>query len=654
MMTGSAMIGPILALALMIGGWLVAGSRNQHQQPRRALVGLGQWMAMTGFLLALLSIPPAVGARRYAVALVLLLVAGIVLVRRAGRNAVGWTSTGEIVTSAVILCWRTPRRVLWSLGALLLGIGVAVWLAQGSWPLSGLLGGLVILAPARWWIRAGYEREKARTGVEKALAGVITGGEEWDGHTASMRGAPIKVKFRGDVTPAKIVGPLPPGWRETSMERDRAEIRGRLTHWGSPWTIVTDSSGRAVCATLCEPLPTAVRLPQTRSWKWIDANKPSPLALYLGEAQDADLGETFPLWWDPDATDPHALIGGKTKSGKTVGLRLLVAQAIVRGWDVIIADPKGVDFVWAGRLPGVRYFPGKDCINGVVEAVAEMHARQDWLSRQLWSGKDGADEEGDLLKVQGQPYAPCLVIVDEAAELSGLGDGDQQKETQANLSSLARLSRFAGMVCAFATQRPDVKFLSGETKANLGTRVMYGSGGPTLTNMVLEMSLKELSKLTDTCRGRGRAVVTEGTAVEFQGGFISPSNVKALRGVLEPDGLTPVRYVEEPEWRSLLRAGTSTEEMSVDALKHPDYDRVAAEIDQRIEASEARFWSPVAGQAAAETHPQEGATPTLPSWDTPPTLDTPISQAEEPTSPSPIPADDVPPDTPSIDPMKYL
>lgn len=31
MMNGNAMIGPILALALMIGGWLVAGSRDQHQ-----------------------------------------------------------------------------------------------------------------------------------------------------------------------------------------------------------------------------------------------------------------------------------------------------------------------------------------------------------------------------------------------------------------------------------------------------------------------------------------------------------------------------------------------------------------------------------------------------------------------------------------------
>lgn len=201
------------------------------------------------------------------------------------------------------------------------------------------------------------------------------------------------------------------------------------------------------------------------------------------------------------------------------------------------------------------------------------------------------------------------MIVDEAAELSDLGDGEQQKETQANQSSLARLSRFVGMICAFATQRPDVKFLSGETKANLGTLVMYRSGGPTLTNMVLEMSLKELSKLTDTCRGRGRAVVAEGIALEFQGGFISPSSVKALRGVLEPDELTPVRYVEEPEWRSLLRAGASTEEMSIETLKHPDYDRVAAEIDKRMDASDTTFWSADDNQDASEPAPKEGPTP---------------------------------------------
>lgn len=368
-----------------------------------------------------------------------------------------------------------------------------------------------------------------------------------------------------------------------------------------------DSSRRRIRAALCEPLPMRWVIPQHRSWEWIDKHKPSPLALYLGEAQDANTGAAFPLFWDPDATDPHALIGGKTKSGKTVGLRLLVAQAIARGWDVIIADPKGVDFVWAGRLPGVRYFPGVNCLDGLAEAVGEMKERQDWLSRQLWTGGDGADEEGDLLKVPGQPYKPCLVIVDEAAEMAGLGDSAEQKQTAERLSSLARLSRFAGMICAFATQRPDVKFLSGETKANLGTRVLYGSAGPTLTNMVLDMASKDLAKLTAGVRGRGRAVITEGNALEFQGGFITPATVKALRGVLPGDKLTKMRFAEEPEWRQWVRAGRDAEQMDPSALTHPDYERVAAELDaQMAEADAAAEAADKSGQSDGEKPAKDG------------------------------------------------
>lgn len=654
MMTGSALIGPILAAILLVAGWFVAGARDEHKLPRRALVGFGQWISMAGLVLGLLAIPPALGGTRYAVALTLLLAVGVTLVRCAGRNAVGWTSTGEIVTSAVLLSWRTPRRGFWSLLSLVAGVGMAAWLADGSWPLAGLLGGLVALAPARWWMKAGYAREKNRTGVEKAMAGVVSGGDEWDGHSAARRGAPVKIKFRGDSIPSKVGAPLPPGWRKSSMETDRAEIRERLGDWGSPWTVEMNSSGRAVRATLCEPLTTSVKLPQTRSWEWIGGNKPSPLAVYLGEAQDADTGETFPLWWDPDATDPHALIGGKTKSGKTVGLRLLVAQAIVRGWDVIIIDPKGVDFVWAGRLPGVRYFPGKNCVDGVEEAIGEMQERQEWLGRQLWSGQDGTDEEGDLLKVPGQPYRPCLVIVDEAAELSGLGDGDQQKTTQANLSSLARLSRFVGMICAFATQRPDVRFLSGETKANLGIRVLYGSGGPTLTNMVLEMPLKQLSKLTDTCRGRGRAVITEGTALEFQGGFISPRSVKALRGVLGPHELTPVRFTKVPEWRSLLRAGASKNGAFADVLKHPDYDHVAAQLDHEIEESDAAILRGIDSGETPEPAPVEPSKSAPASWGTSTRETFPTQPKEESPYLEPYPGNEEPPDVKSIDPMKYL
>lgn len=582
----SAIIGPALAAVLLLGGWMTAQTRDEHGLPRRSLVSLGEGLAALGLLLGVLVVPLTLPPETYAPALAAVLLVGLVLVRGAGRLAIGWTSAAEIVTSAVGLGWRRPVRALWSLLALCAGLLLAVWLAGQGEPLAGLLGAAVALSPARWWLPWGAARERARTGIEKAVAGMWSGAE-WDSHEAEHRGAPIRTRFRDDEQPCLVSAPLPPSWRASSLESDRAELRERLSDWGTPWAVEMDSSRRRIRAALCEPLPTRWVIPKDRSWEWIDKHKPSPLALYLGEAQDANSGAAFPLWWDPDASDPHALFGGKTKSGKTVGLRLLVAQAIARGWGVIIADPKGVDFVWAGRLPGVRYFPGVNCLDGLTEAVGEMKERQDWLSRQLWTGRDGADEEGDLLKVPGQPYRPCLVIVDEAAEMAGLGDKDDRAQTAERLSSLARLSRFAGMICAFATQRPDVKFLSGETKANLGTRVLYGSAGPTLTNMVLDMASKDLAKLTAGVRGRGRAVITEGNALEFQGGFITPATVKALRGVLPGDKLTKMRFAAEPEWRQWVRTGQDAETMSPEALTHPDYERVAADLDAKMAEADA-------------------------------------------------------------------
>lgn len=585
-MTGTALIGPAIGTILTLSGWLIAGSRDDHGQPRRGYVALGEWLAMGGLLLALMTLPTELPPLTYATALALTLIVGLALIRGAGRLAQGWTTAAEVTTSAVLLSWTRPERVVTSVLCTAAGLTLAAWLAgQGSQG-AGLLGAAVALAPARWLLPAGHAREQNRTGVEIATAGTWRGAE-WDSHEAERRSSPIRVGFRGDVQPCLVTAPLPPSWRASSLEADRAELRERLSAWGSPWMIEMSPSRRRIRAALCAPLPTRWVVPTQRSWEWIEQHKPSPLALYLGEAQDAATGQTFALWWDPDRTDPHALVGGKTKSGKTVGLRLLVALAIARGWDVIIADPKGVDFVWAGRLPGVRYFPGKDCLSGLAEAVGEMEERQGWLQRNLWTGGAGSDEEGDLLKVPGQPYKPCLVIVDEAAEMANLGDKDDRALTAESLSSLARLSRFAGMICAFATQRPDVKFLSGETKANLGTRVLYGSAGPTLTNMVLDMGSKDLAKLTANVRGRGRAVIEEGNAIEFQGGFITPATVKSLRGVLPGDKLTKMRFADEPEWRKWVREGKGAEEMDPAALTHPDYDRVAAAMDEQMAEADA-------------------------------------------------------------------
>lgn len=581
-----------IAIWIAIGalGVLIAHRKEQEGdrrgQPKRGSVKVGTAIAAIGAAMAVVAIPRDLTATATAAHLAAVVVIGMLLVRAAATQSVGWTTWGETATSTAWLGLRTPRRLLVTAAAIALGTWSAVWLGSQDVAGSTVMGAAIGLAPARWHLRAGWRRETTRTAVEKAVAGAFSGGQEWDRLTAADRGAPIKVGFDGDVKPDRVSSALPPEWRATSLEADREEVRQRLAKWGVPWTVAMSSSERTLSASLCAPLPTCWTLPNDRSWEWIEANKPSPLALYLGEAQDADTGESFPLWWDPDVTDPHALVGGKTKSGKTVGLQLLVAQAIARGWDAIIADPKGVDFAWAGRLPRVRYFPGPDCLNGVAEAVGEMHERQGWLHRNLWSGVDGADEIGDLLKTPNCPYRPCLVIVDEAAEAAGLGDKEEQRQTSDGLSSLARLSRFAGMVCAFATQRPDVKFLSGETKANLGTRVLYGSAGPILTRMVLDMPSTDMAALSQSVRGRGRAVITEGIALEFQGGFVTPRSIKDLRGVLGPDELAPIRFTDEPQWRTWVREGLNTVPVDRDAAMHPDYKRVAHELDERMEARE--------------------------------------------------------------------
>lgn len=553
-MTATSLIGPVFSGLILLGGWFIAGSRDKHAQPRRALVTFGQWLALAGLFLGLTTLSSALDPLRYGTALIGLLFIGLLLVRGAGRNATGWTSSAEILTSAAMLSWRTPRRAAWSFTALIAGLGISGWLVGQGWQLGGLLGGLVALAPARWWLKHGWDRERAQTGVERALAGALSGGAEWNTHEATLRGAPVKIQFEDGRFPKRLRFALPPAWRADSEDSLRDDVRKRLDEWGRPWGVVVNNSKREVVAERAEQLPTRVAVPTTTSWEWIAENAPSPLALYLGTGQDTHSGGHFPVWWDPDATDPHALIGGRTKTGKSVCLRLLVGQAILRGWLVIICDPKGADFAWAGRLPGVLYFSGDEAVNGLAEACGEMDERRAWVARHVWSGEEGADEEPDLLKIAGQPYRPCLVILDEAAEAAGIGDSDVQKQTKSSMSRLARLSRAAGTICAFATQRPDASFLPGETKANLGTRVMFLSDGDsTMTQMILDLALKTLNRLTSNVRGRGRVLIGGEDPVETQGAFVTVSEIKKRVPMLPPDSLEPVRFASEPDWRRILR-----------------------------------------------------------------------------------------------------
>lgn len=208
-----------------------------------------------------------------------------------------------------------------------------------------------------------------------------------------------------------------------------------------------------------------------------------------------------------------------TPTHNSVTLRTLISQALAGGWQVYVADPKGVDYRWARELPGVRHHGGEESPLAVDDAHAEMGRRQEWMEEHAPA------TETDLLAVDGQPFRPCLVIADEVAELTSLGDKDRTTATKELLGSLARRSRFVGMVCAFATQRPDVSILPGELRANLGTRVLTGDGDQHMRQMVLEGS--EQAPLSAHTRGRGRSKVGGGRPQEVQFAFIDPAEIIA-------------------------------------------------------------------------------------------------------------------------------
>lgn len=87
-----------------------------------------------------------------------------------------------------------------------------------------------------------------------------------------------------------------------------------------------------------------------------------------------------------------------------------------------------------------------------------------------------------------------MVMIDEAGELlssSGVKTDEGKEEDKLHgeaamiIGSIARLGRAAGVHLVIATQRPDAKLISGETKANLGVRINCGRTDSNASSMIL-------------------------------------------------------------------------------------------------------------------------------------------------------------------------
>ena len=198
------------------------------------------------------------------------------------------------------------------------------------------------------------------------------------------------------------------------------------------------------------------------------------------------LGESIASAVEVDLSKvPHILLGGSTGSGKTLLLKLLLMQCILKGAEVYIADFKGgVDFNRSWKTHAQIITEPDELSKCLDELVEELHRR-----KRLLVDSDCANID-EYNRRYHQQMPRIIFGCDEVAELldkTGLGRNDREKvqRFEAALATLVRLGRAMGIHCILATQRPDAQVISGQIKNNIDFRVC-GRADDVLSQIILD------------------------------------------------------------------------------------------------------------------------------------------------------------------------
>lgn len=227
--------------------------------------------------------------------------------------------------------------------------------------------------------------------------------------------------------------------------------------------------------------------------------------------------------------NPHLLIGGGTGSGKTVLLRLILMQLLMKkNVKVTIADFKGgVDFssCWKEHPDCNMVFDRTSLLTYLDGLVDELNRR-----KQLFASKDDCN---NIFDYNSNPlytlnHTQCLdrivFAVDEVAEvLDKTGLSKEEKEQVARIESriatIARLGRAFGIHLILATQRPDANILTGQIKNNISYRVC-GRADSVLSMIILD-STDAAEQIPSDARGR----FIDNNGIVFQGYWFDESKI---------------------------------------------------------------------------------------------------------------------------------
>lgn len=183
-----------------------------------------------------------------------------------------------------------------------------------------------------------------------------------------------------------------------------------------------------------------------------------------------------------DLTDmPHVLIGGTTGSGKSVGLRSMIAAMLCSGANVqfVLIDPKQVDLgIFSGLNEKHLY------VDHVISDCNEAESILEYMVKYIDDCYTylAANKVSNVSQLKGDKKIPYTVIViDELADLLL-----SNKNIESILLRITQKARAAGVHIIAATQRPSADIISGAIKANLPGRIAYKVSTATDSRVILE------------------------------------------------------------------------------------------------------------------------------------------------------------------------